>query len=322
MKKALSRINNPLVKIFVSVVGLFILSLAILIFTPRAIYLAEKQVVSSNTQGSNLAQVLGVQQKQKVTIVSNNIPVASFSSKAVLAMDVDSSQVLYEKNSSMKLAPASTTKIMTGLIGVEHFKSADPLTVYPEDLVGGSVMGLHAGEQLSFRSLLYGMLLNSGNDAAFTIASNYPGGLIGFVTAMNQKVRDLGLSNSHFDNPAGFDSDNHLTTVYDMAIIARAAISNYELSRVVATKDTFVSAWSDPSELHNLKNLNQLLDIDGVIGIKTGTTEKAGEDFVGLVERKGHKVITVVFGSNDRFEETKKLMDWVYKNYDWVETFK
>ncbi|MDO8638989.1 MAG: D-alanyl-D-alanine carboxypeptidase, partial [Candidatus Daviesbacteria bacterium] len=169
---------------------------------------------------------------------------------------------------------------------------------------------------LSFRSLLYGMLLNSGNDAAYTIAQNYSGGLDAFVVAMNNKAISLGLLNTHFTNPAGFDSLGHYSSAEDLAKIATIAIENPQLSRVVSTKETSVAS-IDKSTIHSLKNLNKLLDEPGVLGIKTGTTPLARENLVGLVERNGHKILTVVLGSNDRFGETNKLLDWTYSNFVW-----
>ena len=295
-----------------------------LVAFPKLIRLTERDLIAVTAYGANQSQltadILGETRQLKLQITDQKIPAPVFQSQSVLAMDVETGQILFEENIHERLAPASTTKIMTGIIATNYFRPADVLTVYPIDNVGGSNMGLKIGEKLSFRSLLYGMLLNSGNDAAFTIASNFPGGLPAFVAAMNSKVSEMKLADTHFDNPAGFDSDNHFSSAYDLAIIAKLAVENPQLAKVVATKETFVSAW-DKSYLHSLKNLNELLSADGVLGIKTGSTEKAGENFVGLVERSEHKVITVVLNSRDRFGETKRLMDWVYANYKWEKIY-
>lgn len=315
-------LKNPTLKLCVLMVTVFMVVVTLLTFFPKLIYLAEKKLlVSAENPGEN-SQILEeqVQRKKVLKIVSNGIESPKFNSTAVLALDADSNEILFQKNINLRLAPASTTKIMTALVAVNYFKPADILTVNPADRVIGSTMGLNIGEKLSFRSLLYGMLLNSGNDAAFTIASNFSGGLQGFIEQMNAKVSQLNLKDTHFEDPAGFDSDGHYSSAYDLAMIAKEAINNPQLSRVVATKETFVSAW-DKSYLHDLKNLNVLLSERGVLGIKTGSSEKAGGNFVGLVERDHHRVITVVLHSNDRFGETKQLMDWVYQNYSWEETY-
>ena len=206
---------------------------------------------------------------------------------------------------------------MTALVAVEYFKPGDILEV-PDDLgnINGSSMGLKAGEQMTFRSILFGMLLNSGNDAAYTIAENYPGGKDTFIDKMNQKAASLGLLNSHFDNPAGYDSPDHFSTASDLAKIAAVASDNIQIAKVVATRETEVAS-VDLKFIHPLKNLNKLLDIPGMLGMKTGTTPLARENLVSLMERDGHIVLMVVLGSEDRFGETKKLIDWTFANFTW-----
>lgn len=265
-----------------------------------------------------IPEVAGVSTKAPVIQIedSGRLEVPNFSAQAVLAYDLDLAQIIYQKNIHQRLSPASTTKLLTALVAVDYFKPADSLEVQSEDLVGGSSMGLQVGEKLTFRSLLYGMLLNSGNDAAFTIASNYPGGLLGFVAAMNKKILDLNLKDSHFENPAGFDGPTHFSSAYDLSQIATLISQNPQIAKVVSTKETFVTSLDDSKE-HYLKNLNKLLGEDGVLGIKTGFTEKSGENLVGLVSRNSHKVLTVVLDSKDRFGETENLINWVYGNFIW-----
>lgn len=306
-------------------VGLFSISLGVMMtvaywinFSNRPFILVGDQI---NLQSANININPPTAQAQEIpkqsVIVTRDIPAPTFTGEGVLAIDYDTNQILYQKNIHKRLSPASTTKVMTGLVAVDQFQQGDTLTVMPEDMVGGSTMGLNVGEKLSFRGLLYGMLLNSGNDAAYTVASNYPGGLPAFIVAMNSRVQQLNLTDTHFQNPAGLDDPNHYSSAYDLSVIAKAAVEHPSLARVVATRETEVTTL-DKSKLHELKNVNQLLNEPGVMGIKTGFTEIAGENLVGLVERDGHKVITVILKSNDRFGETKALMDWVYKNYSWT----
>jgi serine-type D-Ala-D-Ala carboxypeptidase (penicillin-binding protein 5/6) len=301
----------------------FILALGFLIATPKVTRIVESQsIFFGNEKGDKpkpiVPDVAGAEKEAipQIKIISSNIIPPEISAKSVLVLDFDSEQFLYQKNADIRVPPASTTKIMTALVSSEYFKPGDILTVPQEALVGGSSMGVVAGERLSFRSLLYGMMLNSGNDAAFTIAANYPGGLPAFVEMMNQKAVELGLTNTHFQNPAGFDDINHFTSAQDMAKIARLAALDSQLARVVSTKQTEVISW-DKSNQHDLKNLNKLLFEEGVIGIKTGYTDKAGENLVGLVDRGNRKVLTVLLNSDDRFGETKALIDWVYQNFRW-----
>jgi serine-type D-Ala-D-Ala carboxypeptidase (penicillin-binding protein 5/6) len=296
-------------------------SIAFLLAGPRALDLVESKASSHNLtpempfQAEVLAETTS--QTPVVEIASKNMPEPELSAKAVVAFDTETGKILYQKNMDAPLAPASTTKIMTAIVAIEAFNNSDLLTVPPSALVGGSNMGLQVGEIMTFRSLLYGMMLNSGNDAAFTIAMNYPGGFDAFVFKMNEKAKELGLKNTHFDNPAGFDSPSHYSSAFDLLQIGRESIKNVRLGKVFSTKETQVTS-IDKTQTHVLKNLNKLLGEAGIVGIKTGTTEMAGESLVGLSERGGHTVLTVMLNSKDRFGETKTLLDWIYSNYSWT----
>lgn len=298
----------------------------ILLFSVSLVFGMDKAVVliGSTVSASNLSsnkinveeQGVLAQEKPNLTPQSKGLLPPEISAASALVQDVNSSETLFSKNPDARVPIASTTKIMTALVSVEHFKANDELQVLDLSRVSGASMGLKVGEKITYRSLLYGMLLNSGNDAAYTIAQNYPGELAGFVLAMNNKTKELGLLNTRFTNPAGFDSPAHYSSAADLARIAEAASNNGQLMRVVGTKHTQVSS-VDKSEIHNLTNLNRLLSLPGVMGFKTGYTPLAKENFVGLVERDKHRIITVVLGSNDRFGETEKLIEWVYKNFQW-----
>lgn len=318
-----SKSGKRKIRILAFVILLVAGSIIFLLTGPRALDLVESRASSQNLppqvmpfQGSVLAETI-IPQDPQIQIASKNIAEPELSAKAVTAYDTETGKMLYQKNMNSRMAPASTTKIMTAIVAIEHFNNSDLLTVPADALVGGSNMGLKAGEVMTFRSLLYGMMLNSGNDAAFTIALNYPGGFDAFISKMNQKVAELGLENTHFDNPAGFDSTSHYSSAYDLLQIGKEAMANVRLGKVFSTKETQVTS-IDRSQTHVLKNLNKLLGEDGIIGIKTGTTEMAGESLVGLSEKNGHTVLTVMLNSKDRFGETKNLLDWIYNNYTWV----
>lgn len=249
--------------------------------------------------------------------VSQGIVLPTLSANAVLVKDLETDTILYQKNVNIPVPIASTTKIMTALVGNEFFKPNSVLTVNEGAKIGGAVAGLQVGEVLNFRSVLYAMLLNSGNDAAFTIAENYPGGVASFVAAMNQKASDLSLRNTHFENPAGFDSESHYSSAADLAVITQEALKDGQLSRIFATKNTEVASL-DKKHTHQLQNLNKLLtSVPGVLGVKTGYTELAKENLVTLVERDGHRVLTIVLGSDDRFGDSTKLIEWTFQNYQW-----
>ena len=264
----------------------------------------------------NSADTLGI---QKFILPPFNkgdvLPIVS--AKAILVKDLSTDTALFEYNANLSLPIASTTKIMTALVASEYFKPNSVLVVGDGANISGARVGLTKGESLSFRALLYGLLLNSGNDAAYTIAENYPGGVDGFVTAMNQKAKLLNLVSSHFDNPAGFDSPRHFSSASDLAMISQESLKDGNLARIFATKDTEVSSL-DKKYNHRLVNLNKLLSqVTGVLGIKTGFTEAAKENLVTLVDRNGHKVLIIVLGSDDRFGESTKIIEWAYSNFVW-----
>lgn len=295
--------------------GLILLAIIIAIFVPFLVEVGEERLIGVQIPKNN-SNVAGVQE-YNIPPISKKLPMPAFSARAVLIKDLATDAILFQKDSNISFPIASTTKIMTALVASEYFQQNSILTVNSSAGTPGSSIGLKYGEDLTFRSMLYGMLLNSGNDAAFAIAENYPGGILGFVSAMNKKSLALGLTRTHFDNPAGFDSPNHYSSASDLAKITEEALKNYQLSRIFATKETKIIS-VDKKYTHQLFNLNKLLtQVNGVLGVKTGTTDLAKENLVTLVERNRHKVLLVVLGSNDRFDETTSLIDWTYSNFQW-----
>ena len=297
--------------------GLILLAIVASITIPMVVdsldtYLSSLQIPQNN---SNVAGI----QKYNIPPVGKSLPVPELSARAVLIQDLATDAILFQKDASIPMPIASTTKIMTALVASEYFRPNSALTVGDGATIAGARVGLFRGEDLSFRSLLYGMLLSSGNDAAFAIAENYPGGVLGFVSAMNKKADSLNLKSTHFDNPAGFDSTRHFSSASDLAIITQQALKNYQLTRIFATKETNIVSL-DKKYSHTLRNLNRLLSqVSGVLGVKTGTTKAAKENLIALIDRGGHKVLIVLLGSNDRFGETTRLIDWTYSNFIWQE---
>lgn len=282
---------------------------------PAVINLTEDFLLSLEIPQNN-SSVAGIQ-KYNIPPFDKNIPTPKFSARAIFVKDLITGTILYQKDASQPLPIASTTKIMTAIVASEYFKASSVLKVKIGAGVAGARVGLISGEDLSFRSLLYGMLLNSGNDAAYTLAENYQGGVLGFVSAMNKKAEQLNLSNTHFDNPAGFDSSNHFSSAKDLTTISEEALKNATLARIFATKQTNIVSL-DKKYTHQLTNLNRLLSqVKGALGVKTGFSEGAKENLVTYVVRDGHQILTVVLGSNDRFGESTKLIEWVYQNFQW-----
>lgn len=295
--------------------ALILTAILIVIALPILTDTAESVLLSLEIPQNNSA-VAGIQ-KYNIPPISKNIPPPIFSARAVFVKDLTSGITLYQKDANLPLPIASTTKIMTAIVASEYFKPNSVLTVRDGVSIPGSKVGLFLGEDLTFRSLLYGMLLSSGNDAAYTLAENYPGGALGFVSAMNKKVTELSLQNTHFDNPAGFDSPRHFSSAKDLAAITEEALKNSNLARIFATKETNIVSL-DKKYTHKLANLNKLLSqVKGVLGVKTGYTEEAKENLVTYVNRDGHQILTVALGSNDRFGESTKLIEWIYENFTW-----
>lgn len=238
------------------------------------------------------------------------------SAKAVVLVDSGTKKILHEKNGKVRFSPASTVKIMTALVSLEHYTFSDILTVKTE--VGiPSTMGLVEGERISFESLLYGLLLNSGNDSARALSESYPGGRAAFIARMNDKTGELYLLDTHFADETGLDDDGNFTTALDLARLATEAIENPTLSKIVSVRT--IEVWDESGRIsHILENLNKLLGIGGINGVKTGTTKAAGEVLVASATRDGHTIVSVVLGSQDRFSESRRLIDWAFSSYQFV----
>lgn len=238
------------------------------------------------------------------------------SAKGALVMDADSQVVLYEKNPSLRFAPASTTKIMTALTALEYFNLSDILTVKRE-ATEGSTLGLKIGQKMTFENLLYALLLPSANDSAFVIAQNYKGEEAGFIAKMNENVAKFNLHNTHFEDPAGLLDDQDYTTPLDLARLASLALKNETFTKIVATKQKVITDVDGTLKV-NATNLNKLLGLNGVSGIKTGYTEGARGVLVTSKEEKGKKLIIVVMGSQDRFLDTQILISMISGNVTYL----
>lgn len=243
-------------------------------------------------------------------------PGSEITATGVVVLDIDSGVYLYKRNETIELSPASTTKLLTALVVLDSYNLDDVVTIKQMNTDGQS-MGLVPGEKISVENLLYGTLILSGNDAAWALADYYPGGEQKFVEAMNAKAGELHLTHSAFTNPVGYDEPNHKMTPVDLAQLGEAALNNKTIAKMVAIPQITISDVTH-TYFHQLKNVNELLGkIPGVGGIKTGWTEGAGENLITLVERSGHRIITVVLHSQDRFGDTSRLIDWVFGNYQW-----
>jgi len=256
-----------------------------------------------------------VSPEAKLPIIKTQF-VPAISAQGAIIMDADSKVVLYSKNPDLRFSTASTAKIMTALTALEYFKTSDTLSV-KEATSEGSVIGLFQGERMTFENLLYAMLLPSANDAALAIAQNYPRGEQAFVDKMNDKAKEFKLYNTHYSDPAGLIDNGDYTTPFDLARLASFAVKNNTFKQIVNTKEKVIYD-APATSSYPLENLNKLLGIDGVNGVKTGYTEEAGQVLVTSKDEKGKTIIIVIMGSSDRFADTAKLLDLVSNNLTYL----
>lgn len=235
---------------------------------------------------------------------------AGTSAASAILIDADSGRVLYEQNADARMLIASTTKIMTALVAIREGKLSDVVTVSQEAaLTEGSSMYLEAGEELTMETLLYGLLLCSGNDAAVAIADHVGGSQEGFVRLMNETARTLGMENSSFANPNGLDHKDHYSTARDMAKLARAAVENVTLVRIASTRTVTAGG-------RTMTNHNKLLAcMDGCIGLKTGYTRAAGRTLVTCAERNGQRLVAVTLQDGDDWADHQALYAYGFAAY-------
>ncbi|NLZ53086.1 MAG: D-alanyl-D-alanine carboxypeptidase [Thermoanaerobacteraceae bacterium] len=239
--------------------------------------------------------------------------------KAGIVMDVVTGKVLYENNAHTQFEPASTTKIMTAILALEKGSLLDIVVTSKEPpLVDGSRIYLEEGEELTLEEVLYGMMLNSGNDAAVAIAEHIGGNIETFVEMMNEKAREIGAYNTTFVNPSGLPDKGHLTTAYDLARISRYALLNFpEFGKIVSAK-TMEIPWQGQEWDRQLVNLNKLLwSYEGADGVKTGYTSTAGHTLVASATRNDWQLISVVLKSDANiWSDSTALLDYGFANFE------
>ena len=233
------------------------------------------------------------------------------SASSAILMDAGSGRVLYEQNAQEERLIASITKLMTALVALESGRGLqEEVTIQPQWAgVEGSSIYLQPGEKVTLETLLYGMLLRSGNDAAVSVAGYCAGTVEEFVARMNEKARELGMEHSSFANPNGLNAEGHYSTAYDMALLARACLENQDLARIVSTKSVTLGT-------RIFTNHNKLLwRYEGCVGMKTGFTEKAGRTLVSAAERDGLTLICVTLNDPNDWADHAALFDYGFANY-------
>ncbi len=256
------------------------------------------------------------------------------SGEAAILIDYDTNEILYEKNSNLKLYPASTTKMMTAILAVENSKLDELVTVDEEvvSLTYGSHVALEPGETLTMEQLLHAMLLPSANDAALAIAKHVGGSIDNFVLMMNQRAQALGALDTNFVNPNGLHDDKHVSSAYDLALIGKEAMEHEEIRNIVNKVTYEIPPTNKKSESRYFKITNRLLynsdpiDVDGKLvgtmypfasGVKTGYTSHAKNCLVSYAEKLDQRLISVVLKADglNVYADSHKLLNYGFENF-------
>ena len=262
---------------------------------------------------------IDIEEIQKEVIeTSSNPEETDVDSRIALIYDRASGKILYEKNGNKQTPMASTTKIMTAIVVLENANLKDVVTIDSKAAgIGGSRLGLKKNDKITVNDLLYGLMLRSGNDAAVALA-NYVGGSVeGFAQMMNEKAKEMGLTNSHFIVPHGLDNDGHYTTAYELAKMADYALKIDKFKQIVGTQNTtiYINGYAKA-----INNTNKLLgSVSGVYGVKTGFTNGAGRCLVTACKRDDLDIVTVIIGADttkQRTADTIKLINYAYNNFE------
>ena len=226
-------------------------------------------------------------------------------------MVVDTGELLFEKDAYTRRPMASTTKIMTSLIALEEQTPQREITVSADMIqVEGTSMGLLDGDRVTLKTLVYGMLLQSGNDAANVTAIAGGGSVENFVRRMNERAREIGMKDTVFETPSGLDSENHASTAYDMALLGCTAMKNPEFVSICSQRSAAVY-YGNPPYRRTLTNHNRLLwSYEGAIGIKTGFTKKSGRCLVSAAERDGVCLVAVTLNAPNDWNDHKAMFDY------------
>ncbi|MHB8126849.1 MAG: D-alanyl-D-alanine carboxypeptidase family protein [Desulfitobacteriaceae bacterium] len=261
--------------------------------------LAKRIIVSSNNSPS-----------EHSTDLRSKTPIKP--DESYYLVNLETNEVLLAHYEEMQRAPASTTKLLTGLVALKLLKEDDLVIVGQEVNLIGTSLGLHPGDQITVRNLLTAVYLASANDAAAALAVKASGSISAFSKAMNIEAQSLGCLNSHYTTPHGLPDPAHYTTAKDLENIAWAFIKNKSLMKYVQQTKAIVE-WKDAYghlRTQQIRNTNKLLGVyPGTQGLKTGKTDEAGQCLISYDIRPDGKLLLVVLGSDQRYRDTINLLD-------------
>ncbi len=243
------------------------------------------------------------------------------SAKSAVLINALTNEVIYEKNAYEKRGMASTTKIMTALLAIERGNLKKTVVAEDDDVrIEGTSIGLKDGDKITLETLICGMLLESGNDAANVTARVIGKSRENFVYLMNKKAKEIGMENTCFKNPSGLTEEGHFSTAFDMALLGSYAIKNKQLRDICSLSSLSVS-YGNPQYNRTFKNHNKLLNtVEGAFGIKTGFTKASGRCLVSAAERKGVTLVAVTLSAPDDWNDHEKLFEYGFEKVGVYET--
>lgn len=235
------------------------------------------------------------------------------SAESAVVLNADTGEILYSKNPYEKRGMASTTKIMTSLVALEYGNLTDTVKAKLSDVtVEGTSIGLKEGDEVSLETLVAGMLLESGNDAANVTATMIGGSKEKFSQLMNKKAKELGMLSTDFKNPSGLTEEGHYSTAYDMALLASNAIKNQKFRELCSTR-SYKATYGTPQYQRTFYNHNKFLSVfEGALGIKTGFTKASGRCLVTAAERDGVTLVAVTLNARDDWNDHVKMMEYAF----------
>lgn len=262
--------------------------------------------------------------KDAIETVSNLSNEPNIHSRFAVVMDRETKAILYGKKENIKTKMASTTKIMTAIITIENVDLSTMVKISNKAAgTGGSRLKLKTGDSISMKDLLYGLMMRSGNDAAVAIAEHVSGSIPEFAKRMNEKAKEIGLKNTHFETPHGLDTEEHYTTAYELALLTDYALHNTTFKEIVGTK---VYTITINGIARTIYNTNELLgNLEGVYGVKTGFTNGAGRCLVTAIKREKTDIICVVLGADTKKDRTKDsiaLIQYIFENFKKIDLSK
>jgi len=300
------------------IIVLFVVNFFLLFKNSRDNFIAPYSFKEVSDQGER-AYILPISGPNYIPILDSNVVRPTVSAKSALVYDTSSSRFLYDKNTEMKVPIASLTKIMTAVVVLENLGSDDIVTIAENSIrVDGEKQDLYLGEKMSVRNLLKLMLIESSNDAAYALANHAEKQGINFIGVMNTKARAIGMGDTIFNDPAGLNDNAH-STVMDLAKLVEYSLSYKEIWDISSEKTAIVES-SDERIKHAITSTNRLLGmIKDIIGGKTGFTDGALQCMILVTSVPNYpgKLISIVLGSQDRFGDTQKLIEWTRTAYRW-----